>query len=195
MIEQVLQQTTATTAAVDLSWVPTAVQIIGAISGISAIIALFRFWASRPRLKIELVYAVRYEPEWLDVAFRVRNTSRRSTSIEKVYQEWGKWGRFFYRLSNALQKRVPRSQDLVLMEYGTLMLHERKNKMLRFGGTPVSFPLRISGDTTRNFHVQLIRKDFKEKHYLVIATTHTTYVKHLDPRLLGEDFVGSGLHD
>lgn len=55
-------------------------------------------------------------------------------------------------------------------------------------GAPVKLPLPILAGDTKNFHTFLQKKDPRDKHHLVLFTTHKRYIKNLWSKLFEKGF-------
>lgn len=159
-----------------------------AATALSVILGLLRIREyARGGVKVELFQASPVDPASLHVIFRIRNQDDTPTSFRRAYHEWGAWSRFFYRWSGTLHH-----QELGLREcdastvYDMMRLHTKTQ--LESMGVPVKLPLPILAGDTRNFHTFLQKKDPRDKHHLVLFTTHKKYVMNLFSKLFEEGF-------
>ena len=204
MIEEIIKQATTTTTSTSVSYAdwlaaPLFQQLwslilqLGSLSGL--FLLLYNVLFRRVRLKVEFVGAELVDKErtvydyTLSIMIRLRNKSRRSTSLESIYHEW-------------VENRGPRHG--AIDTYRILTVREVKEQWkeksegdrliggaLEESGEEVSLPVRILGDTTRTFRVQLTAEEDMEKHRLVVETTHKRYVKRL-PFDLSSDLFRQG---
>ena len=103
-----------------------------------------------------------------------------------MYHEWGPWSRFFYRKLGSYSHDELELRECDAAAFYDMTMPPHTKSELESMGTPIKLPILIIAGDTKYFHTFLGKENPKEKHHLVLFTTHKTYSKRLWSKLFSE---------